>query len=238
MDGFYEREGVDMYCDNCHRQSPDNFVNCPYCSAPLKNHKRKKPEKFVKTKERKKPLSFKSTVIVLVIAAFILAVCAIVTGIFTGSKPSTAINKMVAAIETNDAELYFSLYDDQIIEYYNENWYYGDAETFDAITKPLSESRDFYIEKCGENFTLDYKITEVTYITGDTLNSFNNSLGVSFNYSKYPSKAAFLNFEIEAEGEKGTYKSVYENFVCLQIGGKWYIQTAAADILADEINDN
>lgn len=227
-----------MYCDKCHRQSPDNFVNCPYCSAPLKNHKRKSPQKFVKTKEKKKPMSFKTAVTVAVVVAFVLAVCAIVTGVFTGSKPSVAIKEMVTAIETNDAELYFSLYDDQIIEYYKENWYYGDEETFDAVTKPLSKSRDFYTEKCGENFTLDYKITDVTYITGETLNSFNNSLEISFDYSKFPSKAAFLNFEIEAKGEKGSYKSVYENFVCLQIGGKWYIQTAATDILSDKIHEN
>ncbi len=227
-----------MYCDNCHRQSPDNFVNCPYCSAPLKNHKRKKPQKFVKPKERKKPISFKTAVIVAVVVAFVLAVCAIVTGTLTGSKPSTAIKKMVNAVETNDAELYYSLYDDQIIEYYKENWYYGDAETFDAVTKPLKDSQNFYTEKCGENFILDYKITDVTYITGETLNSFNNSLEISFNYSKLPTKAAFLNFEIEAKGKNGTYKTVYENFVCLQIGGKWYIQTAATDILKDKIHEN
>ncbi|MBQ7115117.1 MAG: hypothetical protein IJN94_01735 [Clostridia bacterium] len=232
------REGEGMYCDNCHRQSPDNFVNCPYCSAPLKNHKRKKPQKFVKPKEKAKPISFKTTVIAVVAVAFILAVSAIITGSVTGSKPSVAIKKMVTAIETNDSELYYSLYDDQIIEYYKENWYYGAEETFEAVTKPLQESRDFYTEKCGESFTLDYEITDVVYVTGDTLNSLNNSLENSFNYSKFPTKAAFLSFEIEAKGEKGTYKSVYENFVCLQIGGKWYIQTAATDILSDKINEN
>ena len=51
---------------------------------------------------------------------------------------------MVNAIEADDAKLYYSLYDDQLKEYYKENWYYGDEETFDAVTKPLKESRDFY----------------------------------------------------------------------------------------------
>lgn len=227
-----------MYCDNCHRQSPDNFVNCPYCSAPLKSNKRTKPKKFTKTKEKKIPISFKTTVIISVVVAVVLAISAIVTGALTGSKPSGAISKMVTAIQTNDAKLYYSLYDDQIIEYYKENWYYGEEETFDAVTKPLLESRAFYTEKCGENFTLEYNITDVNYITGDSLNSFNKSLELSFDYSVFPSKAAFLNVEIEAEGEKGTYKSVYENFVCLKIGGKWYIQTAATDILADKLQEN
>ena len=171
----------------------------------------------------------------LVVVAVVLAISAIITGVLTGSKPASAVDKMVTAIQKNDAKLYYSLYDKQIVDYYKENWYYGDAETFDAVTKPLVDSREFYTEKCGSDFSLDYKITEITYITGDSLVSFNNSLDVSFNYSEFPTKAAFLNFEIEAKGEKGTYKSVYENFVCLQIGGKWYIQTAATDILADKL---
>ncbi len=225
-----------MYCEKCHRQSPDNFVNCPYCSAPLKNNKRKKPQKFVKPKESKKPVSFKTTVIVAVAVAFVLAVSAIVTGILTGSKPTSAINKMVTALETNDAELYYSLYDDQIIEYYKENWYYGDEETFDAVTKPLQESRDFYTEKCGENFTLSYKIKDITYLPVEDFHK--NTLSISFDYEKFPSKMAYINFEIEAKGEKGTYKSVYENFVCIQMGGKWYIQPAASDILEDKISEN
>ena len=224
-----------MYCDNCHKQSPDNFVNCPYCSAPLKNNKRKKPQKFTKKKEHQKPVSFKTTVIITVVVALVLAVSAVITGAITGAKPDKAIKTMVTAIQTNDAKLYYSLYDEQIKEYYKENWYYGDEETFDAITKPLQESRDFYISKCGEDFSLDYKINDIVYITGDSLVNVNNSLQISFNYSQFPKKIAFLDFEIEAKGEKGSYKSVYEKLVCLQINGKWYIQTSAIDILEDEI---
>ncbi|MEE1502995.1 MAG: hypothetical protein UGF89_01960 [Acutalibacteraceae bacterium] len=227
------KEGLDMYCDNCHRQSPDNFVNCPYCSAPLKNNKRKKPQKFTKKKERSKPVSFKTAVIITVAVAFILAVSAVITGSITGSKPDKVIKTMVTAIETNDAKLYYSLYDEQIKAYYKENWYYGDEETFDAITKPLNESRDFYISKCGEDFSLKYKINDITYISEEALERANETLQVSFNYSRFPTKVAFLDFEIEAKGEKGTYKTVYDKLTCLQINGKWYIQTSSIDIFED-----
>lgn len=222
-----------MYCDNCHRQSPDNFVNCPYCSAPLKNNKRKKPQKFTKKKERSKPVSFKTAVIITVAVAFVLAVSAVITGSITGSKPDKVIKTMVTAIETNDAKLYYSLYDEQIKAYYKENWYYGDEETFDAITKPLNESRDFYISKCGEDFSLKYKINDITYISEEALERANETLQVSFNYSRFPTKVAFLDFEIEAKGEKGTYKTVYDKLTCLQINGKWYIQTSSIDIFED-----
>ena len=226
-----------MYCDNCHRQTPDNFVNCPYCSAPLKNNKRKKTQKFTKKKEHHKPVSFKTAVIITVAVAFVLAVSAVVTGAITGSKPDKVIKTMVTAIEADDAKLYFSLYDDQIKEYYKENWYYGDEETFDAITKPLNESRDFYISKCGEGFTLKYKINDITYVSDEALERANESLQASYNYTKFPTRIAFLDFEIEAKGENGTYKTVYDKLTCLQINGKWYIQTSAIDIFEDEAQD-
>lgn len=231
------KEGVDMYCDNCHRQSPDNFVNCPYCSAPLKNNKRKKPQKFTKKKEHRKPVSFKTAVIITVAVAFVLAIVAIVTGAITGAKPDKVIKTMVTAIEANDAKLYYSLYDEQIKEYYKENWYYGDEETFDAVTKPLNESRDFYISKCGEDFTLEYKINDITYISDEALEGANENLQASFNYTQFPTKVAFLDFEIEAKGEKGTYKTVYDKLTCLQINGKWYIQTSAVDIFEDGVQE-
>ena len=233
----FMKEGVDLYCDNCHRQSPDNFVNCPYCSAPLKNNKRKKPQKFTKKKERKKPVSFKTAVIITVAVAFVLAVSAVITGVITGSKPDKVVKTMVAAIETNDAKLYYTLYDEQIKEYYKENWYYGDEETFDAVTKPLNESRDFYISKCGEDFSLKYKINDVMYLSDEALESVNETLQSSFNYSAFPKKVAFLDLEIEAKGEKGTYKTVYDKLTCLQINGKWYIQTSAIDIFEDELQE-
>ena len=231
------REGVEMYCDKCHRQSPDNFVNCPYCSAPLKNNKKRKPQKFIKKKERKKPVSFKTVVIIAVMVAFVLAVSAVITGAITGSKPDKVVKTMVTAIQNNDAKQYYSLYDEQIKEYYKENWYYGDEETFDAVTKPLRESRDFYISKCGEDFSLKYRIKNVTYIPEESVESVNEALQTSFNYSDFAKKIALLDFEIEAKGEKGSYKTVYEKLTCLQINGKWYIQTSAVDILEDSFEE-
>ena len=228
------REGVGMYCDKCHRQSPDNFVNCPYCSAPLKNNKRKKPQKFIKKKEHHKPLSFKTAVLITVAVAFALSVSAVITGSITGAKPDKVIKSMVTAIQTNDSKLSYSLYDEQIKEYYKETWYYGDEETFDAVTKPLRESRDFYISKCGEDFTLKYKIRDITYLSDEELERANENLQASFNYTRFPTKLAFLGFEIEAKGEKGSYKTVYDKLTCLQISGKWYIQTTAIDIFEED----
>lgn len=211
-----------MYCDNCHRHCPDNFVNCPYCSAPLKSDKRKKPEKFVKKKERKKHLTLKSVVIIAVVVAFLLAVSAMITGALTGSKPDKLVKKMVTAIQTNDSELYYSLYDEHIKSYYKDNFYYGDEETFEALTNPLKESREFYQSKCGDDFTLKYKIINIEYLTEEELQQHNETLESLCGYKKFSDKTAVMEFEIIADGEQGTYKSVYSYFYCSRIGGKWY----------------
>ena len=216
------REGVDMYCDNCHRQSPDNFINCPYCSAPLKNNKRKKPQKFVKKKDNRKPFSFQTSVVVAVVVAFVLAVCAIAVGSLTGSKPDKVVKTMVTAIENDDAELYYSLYDEHIKSYYKENFYYGDEETFDAMTKPLQESREFYASKCGDDFRLRYEIVSVEYLSDEELVQNNDLLVTNYGYRDLPSKVAVLEFYIEVKGDNGTYKSEYTNFYCSLINGKWY----------------
>ena len=230
------KRGVDMYCDNCHRQSPDNFVNCPYCSAPLKNNKRKKPQKFTKKKERRKPVSFKTAVIITVAVAFVLAVSAVITGSITGSKPDKVIKTMVTAIETNDADLYYSLYDEQIKAYNKENFYFGDEETFDAMTKDLHDSREFYSSKCGDDFVLEYKIHEMRYLNNEELELHNDSLVSLYGYRDLPEKTAILSFDIMAKGEKGTYKSEYGRFFCSQINGKWYKLLLSTTAAEDETN--
>ena len=49
-----------MYCDKCHKQSPDNFVTCAYCGAKLKSPKKKEPSKFIKKREFKFNLPLKN----------------------------------------------------------------------------------------------------------------------------------------------------------------------------------
>ena len=82
-----------------------------------------------------------------------------------------------------------------------------------------------------------YKINDVMYLSDEALESVNETLQTSFNYSAFPKKVAFLDLEIEAKGEKGTYKTVYDKLTCLQINGKWYIQTSAIDIFEDELQE-
>lgn len=211
-----------MYCNNCHSQCPENFVICPYCSAKLDNGEKKKPVKFVKTGRFNKTISLKAIFGVLIALATVLAVIAIGVGSFTGAKPDSVAKKLAKAISTNDEGLYYSLYDEQIISFKKDNRYYEDEETFSVFTEPLRESVSFYNDKCGEGFVADYNVATVYYLNDEELEQLNKTLADTYKYASLPKKAAKLRIEMNIKGDKGNYKTVYDNFYCIKIGGSWY----------------
>lgn len=215
-----------MYCSKCHRQSPDNFTNCPYCAAELTGNKKKKPEMFIKKKRLNINIPLKNCVIAIVCVAFVLVIAALVTASVTGAKPDRVASNFVAAVNNNDVNAYYSLFDESLKEYKKENWYFDEEETLNAMTEPLVKSREFYTEKCGEDFKLRYEVSEVSYFTEEETEAFNKRLSDTYGYTKLPEKIAKLKIEITADGEKGSYKSVYTDFTCIKIGGKWYLFVA------------
>ncbi len=212
-----------MYCEKCHKQSPQNFQNCAYCGAPLNQKKKKAPEKFKKKFDFKFRVSFKTMLAISLAVAVLLSVCAVVTALFTSSKPEGVVKTFVKAIETNDEELYISLYDKYLYEYKKDNRYFGDEETFRQLSLPVSESRAFYESKCGGDFRLRYSVETSQMLSDDELGEFNSVLERNFKYVAYPSRVEILSVEITAKGENGEYKSIYNDFWCMKIKGKWYI---------------
>lgn len=211
-----------MYCDKCHKQSPDNFVTCAYCGAKLNSPKKKEPSKFIKKREVKLNFSLKNRIIALVIFAAVLVVVAVVTVSFTGSKPEKVVKNFVKATQTADKDLYYSLYDDNIKKYKKDNRYFGDDETYAQIVQPMEKSDVFYTEKCGEDYKLTYKVTSSQTLSDEDLNGFNDVLENGFGYVEFPSRVDILCVEVVAKGEIGEYKSVYNDFWCMKIKGRWY----------------
>lgn len=211
-----------MYCQECHKQSPENFVNCAYCGAKLAPEKKKQPSFFLKKQKRGKKPSFKTVVIGLLVFAVLLSVAAIFTATVTGSKPEKTVRSFVKAIINENEKLYYSLYDEGIKEYKKENRYYGEEETLENMVSPMHESNSFYEEKCGEDYKLSYTIKSYETLSDEELAVFNEMLESEFSYIKLPTRVDVLNVEITAKGEKGEYTSVYNDFWCMKIKGKWY----------------
>ena len=166
--------------------------------------------------------SFKALVGGLMIFATILTVVAIFTATVTGSKPEKVIKNFTKSIQSQDDKLYYSLYDEGIKEYKKENRYYGDDETFKNIVLPMTESNEFYKSKCGEDYKLSYTVNSSYTLTEEELGSFKKMLESNFTYIKLPSRVDVLNVEVTARGEKGEYRSIYNDFWCMKIKGRWY----------------
>lgn len=211
-----------MYCNECHKQSPENFVTCAYCGAQLNSGKKKVPSRYIKKSHFKFKIPFKTVVVSLVILATVLAVAAAFTASFTGTKSEKVAKSFVASIENYNEELFYSLYDDNIKKYKQENRYFGEEETYEHFILPLKESDDFYKEKCGDGYTLTYNIKSTLTLTEKELQTFNGILEKSFEYIEFPSQVDILSVEITAKGENGGYTSMYNDFWCMKIKGHWY----------------
>lgn len=223
-----------MYCDNCHKQSPDNFKNCVYCGALLSQPQKKKPTKFVKSGKHFNTLPVKTRVALAIILALVIIASSSFTAIFTSSKPESVVKKFALSLQKNDASKYYELYDDSYKEYKKENQYYDDTRMFEELTKPLRQSEAFYESQCGENVKITYTVNSLEYLSSEELEVYNKYLFEYCGYTKLPSELAKLDIKITASGEKGEYESVYRDFYCLKLRGKWYkadyfVNTAVTD---------
>lgn len=212
-----------MYCNKCHKQSPDNFITCAYCGARFNSTKKKAPHKFVKKKERKPKLSLKNLLRIFIAVGVLLVIAAVIVVTFTGSKPEKAVKHLVKAIEVEDKDAYYKLYDENIIRYKTDNHYFGEEETYNQIVLPLVQSYEFYKNQCGEDFQLTYYINSERMLNEEELEKFNKLLESEFGYMEFPTRVAVLELELVAEGELGEYKSVYDEFWCMKLKGDWYL---------------
>ena len=213
-----------MYCEKCNKQSPENFKHCAYCGATF--HKKKKERKenalINKIKAYRMP-TMKSRVLSLITVAIVLSIAAIVTGVLTGSKPDTLVKTFTHAIEANDEELFFTLFDEQIKSYNREYLYFDDEVVLTEMTHAMRRSNEFYKLRCGEEFKLKYTVDSVQYITDDELEEINELLTETYLYEKTANKGAKLSFTINAKGDLGEYQSIYTDIYAIRIGGKWYL---------------
>ena len=211
-----------MYCEKCHKQSPENFINCAYCGASLDSPKKKVPSKFLKNRDIKFKLSLKTTLISLVSFSILLVIAALLTSSFTASKPEKLIKTFVKSIQTENENMYYSLYDDNVKEYKLNNRYFAEDETFRQMVLPMQTSHEFYTQKCGEDYKLTYVVKSTETLSEAELEAFNGILEKNFAYVELPTRVDLMCVDIVAKGENGDYTSRYNDFWCMKIKGKWY----------------
>ncbi len=213
-----------MYCEKCNKQSPENFKHCAYCGASFT--KKKKPQetkKRVSEKPKRVKMTMKNKVLSLIVIAVALALSAIITGSLTGTKPDALVRTFTHAIEKDDKELFFTLFDDYIKGYNKEYLYFDDEVVLTEMTTAMKRSNEFYKNKCGEKFSLSYKVDSVVYLDEAELNDYNDYLTETYGYKKEANKGAKIAFTVFAKGDLGEYKSIYTDVYAIRIGSKWYL---------------
>lgn len=211
-----------MYCSKCKKQSPDNFTICAYCGAKLKADAPKKHIIYKTDAKRIHLPGLKSFTATLIAVAVIIALISGIVGIATGGKPESVLKLLSSSIEEKNSEKYSELYDEFYKEYEKEYRYYSDDELNAALCEPLFESVRFYEKTCGEDFKIKYRQDSIRYITGEELDAINETLLNDYGYYKTCTKAAVIDFSLEVKGSLGEYTTVYKNFYCIKLSGKWY----------------
>lgn len=222
-----------MYCSKCKKQSPDNFKICAYCGATLDGEAVENKVKKAEYSRKKHLPKMKSVVLTLIIIALVIAVVSGAVGIATSAKPQSTLELLCEATQENNSGKYLGIYDESYLAYAKENEYYSDSALREALCEPLVKSVEFYTSTCGEGFKVSYSVDNIVYVKAEELEALNSVLFDEYGYYKECKNAAVIDFSVTAKGENGEYTSVYKNFYCIKISGKWY---KAPRLLAEEVN--
>ncbi len=136
--------------------------------------------------------------------------------------PEKCAYAYAAAVESGDEEAYAALYDEEYVQFQIDYSYYKKS-AFEAVLKnELGKMTSFYTEKCGENYSLDCKVTEINYADVKRLSEIQAYYIGEMKYKNEIETAAKLRVILKVNGKDGTYQTIMPDFFCLKIGGAWF----------------
>lgn len=144
------------------------------------------------------------------------------------------------AIEDENAGKYYNIFVDPYLEKY---LYASQSETvkneddiLNLMEKEVTEKNDGFKDRVGNNFNFKYEVTRVREFHSEDIGYFAKYLDKEYDYdSKAVENAVILFVDYRASGDKDTEKVLSEEFVMIQISGKWYM-SYLIDTL-DEVKD-
>lgn len=208
-----------MYCENCHRENPENFETCIYCGTSLM------PEKKAGFLRYRGSLREKVTPIA-VFTSF-AAICALLALIFSSyaviskEHPEKVAFSYALSIENNDAHGYSLLLCDEYKRFKLKYVYYTQEEYDKELKSTLFEANEFYGKKCGDGFTVKCKVTDTVYADGKLIGEINSYCRENLFFEKEIEKAAKLKVTLDVIGKEGKYTTVIPDFICVKTDGLW-----------------
>lgn len=209
-----------MYCENCHRENPDNFDTCIYCGTSLQ------PEK--KAGFLRYRASLREKVTPIAVFTSFAALCALLALIFSSyaviskEHPEKVAFSYARCVENNDAYGYSLLLCEEYKSFKLKHVYYTQEELYKALKSTLFEVNEFYKEKCGDDFTVKCKVTDTVYADDKMIGEINSYCRENLLFEKEIEKAAKLKVTLDVGGGEGKYTTVITDFICVKTDGIWY----------------
>ena len=88
----------------------------------------------------------------------------------------------------------------------------------DIIKKEYNSNK----EKYGDNFNINYKITEKGILNKEALNKLNELIGISFKTNELASECYYVTGDISYSGTKNTLEDTFNAYYC-KYNNNWYL---------------
>ena len=132
------------------------------------------------------------------------------------------------AIENENAGKFYNAFADPYLEKYlyaSENeTVKNEDDILDLMEKEVTQKNDDFKERVGNNINFKYEITRVREFHSEDIGYFAKYLDKKYDYdSKAVENAVVLFVDYRVNGDKDTEKVLAEEFVMIQVSGKWYV---------------
>lgn len=212
-----------MYCKNCGTNNPDNVRFCKECGEVMNPH----VPAIGQTGGSHSRLSFSKKYVVAAVAAVVIVVLAIV--LFGSGKQGNASYKAVvnqffkSVYKTADAEAFFDLIPDEVINYTIEDEdYYDLDEMVDDFQYELDDLHDDFYETLGRGWSVSSKIVDAQDFTDRELRELNRDYRDKLETDVNISAAKVVEVELTVKVDDYEESDDIEINV-IKIDGKWYL---------------
>ena len=209
-----------MYCENCHRDNPDNFDTCIYCGTSML------PENRVSLLKSRNSLRQALTPLRIFSVLFILCAIAGIIGFAVAKTseehPEAVAKAYAAAVTENNVDSVYALYDSGYRSFMIDNYYYSQKEMKSKLASDLGEMFDFYTSECGTGFEIDCEASDFEYADAAGIAAVNSFLTSKYKYTAVITDAARYTVTLSVKGKQGDYLTVINDYTCIKLDGVWY----------------
>jgi hypothetical protein len=227
-----------MNCAKCGTQMGENERFCGACGAPVggqslpANPVALGPYGGVSAVPTAKPKNYKRIGIIAcgIVAVFVAVV--IIFAVSGGGGYKSVIDKYYKAIETTDANLYYSILAPEYVDYMvgPGNWYSTTDDFKRELKDQLKDKLEGYEDDYGKKIKIKVLSVEEEKLTERQITKYTENIYSYFNFSpKSVQGFVKLKLQISATGTAGTGTYTVTNMAMVKTKGKWHMMLGSLE---------